>query len=410
MLPPPLPSRVRKEVAKSSVSGRLFPKNQSKLPPREPPANTASSALKSKPFKVPSKGKDIPSSLDSALFSNVTAKAASQSQSHQSPGSVPDRGDVIEISSESSDTPPSSLTGGGNTTNTTPLSPIQRRKKGTGNNRRPEKMSIVTHPEVIEIFDSDEELEMQRASSPIPSPSSQVLQSLKHTPPPPRTTAKGKLGMTTPSSGKSSVLDQGGPFSRPSASPSLSSRNKGPGQSSLSTSPTLSRFPQTRVNPTSSPSSPITDRALRRTPLHASCARKTSGASKASKEASTSASVSDDGSVNMSDLHAALGIPPPSNKNKSREDAPSKQRRTVKTARKSTGWHRPITVQEGARATSRPAGASGCLSASIIDLTASDEDEEHRVIESVSLKSRILSTPPTASDAGISHSLCLNRC
>jgi len=311
MFPPPLPSRVRKEVAKSPVSGRPLPKPQSKLTSRAPPSNTPSSALKSKPFKVPSKGKDIPSSLDSALFSNVSAKVVSQS-----PRSVPDPDDVIEISSESSDTLPSLK----RRDKITPVSPNQRHKKGMGTNRRP---AMVTHPEVIEIFDSDEELELQRASShPNQSPSSQVLQSSLRTPPPP--TTKGKLGVTTPSSVKSSFLDRGnsmlvttGPFSSPTASTSLSSRNKGPDQSSLSASPTLSRVPQTGANPISSPPSPVTDRALRRIP------RKNSGTSMTSDDASISASISDDGSVNMSDLHAALGIPLPSKKDKSKEDAPS---------------------------------------------------------------------------------------
>ena len=312
MLAPPLPSRVMKGVARKTCRpSRPLSKNQSTLThrPPVPPADT-SSVLKSTPFRVPSKGKDIPSSLDSTLFSNVSAKVAARSHLHRSPNS----NDVLEISSESSDTPSSSLKG---KDNTGPLSPNQRQKNGMGNNSRPKK-------EVIEILDSDEELEMQIASTH-PTPSPWVLQSPKRAPSSFRMTTKGKSGVTTPSSVKPSIQDRGKPTSvttGPLSSPAASSSGKRvPDRSSLSTSPTLSRFSQAGMNPTSSPSSPVTDRALGQTPLSAGHPRKMAGISNASEEASVAASVSDDGSVNMSDLHAALGIPLTTDKCK--EDAPS---------------------------------------------------------------------------------------
>jgi hypothetical protein len=120
--------------------------------------------------------------------------------------------------------------------------------------------------------------------------------------------------------------------------------------------------------------------------------------------------------INMRDLHAALGIPLPSKKDKKKEDAPStvssprskqvfllysyqhfayfcpRQRRLVKTARKSTGW-RNFIQKEGA--TSHQQSRWSFRLPSIIDLTsdASDEDEEKSEQVNLFKERELVNTP-----------------
>lgn len=326
--PPPLPSRVSKESTRiPQPSGQPSSNKQSTLTPHPSvPLAASSSTMKPTPSRVSPQGKDIPSSLDSTLFSNVSAKLAAQ------PKVIPDSNDVIEICSVASDTPLSQVKESDNTTLSTPLASIQRLKNG----KEKEKAPTVTHHEVIEIFDSDEERETQRTPSqstrtPVRVPQSQTRA------PPALITTKGKMAQATPSSlnfFKSVVQDRRktlpsitGSLSTPAVVASLSSAKKIPNTLSLSKSPTQSKFSPAAMKPTPTPSTSVTKKALTRRSLSGGHLQEISSISNASAETSTHANISDDENINMRDLNVALGMSLISKKDKCKQNVPSNSTR-----------------------------------------------------------------------------------
>lgn len=298
MFPPALPSRARKEaVPKVSTPERPSSGKQPALSAQ--PLVAVSSASKTKPVVFSSGAKDIPSSLDSTLFSRASAKSATRSPLHRSPEIVPDPNDVIEVSSASSDTPPPSPFKRKISAAPSTPSSTQRSKKAT------EKRKSATHFEVIEIFDSDDEIQNLLAT-PI-SRASQSRMSI------------GQLGAASPSSAKllkSSDQDHGQitsgslQVSTPSANP----------PSSLTQS-----LPATPAIQSIGPN-PLTEKVLGDLPHSAGHSRSQTGVS---EEASKPASISDYGDINMRDVHVALGLTSlSSKKGKEKEVSVPKHTRT----------------------------------------------------------------------------------
>jgi hypothetical protein len=184
MHPPPLPSRVGKTDRDRLLQTRLQLSSNSQHVPATATSRPSLSFVTSAPSRFPSsatpksqrkisdpkpthgpKRNDIPSSLDSALFSAILSKKASSSFLVKRPES--NSADVIEISdNEDSVLPPSSDKGKVKLSTSSLFAP-QKTPNRDKSDATSWKQRSNTPQEIIEIIDSDEEIPRQTTSSRI---------------------------------------------------------------------------------------------------------------------------------------------------------------------------------------------------------------------------------------------------